>query len=181
MTQLDTALLKQAEYARHRHCSREAVRKAVASGRITTFGPDKLIDPELADAQWQRNTRARVRSASADNTIPAANVPPVAAVSVSYDEARRRRELAEASMAEMKQEELRGELIRVEAVKTALARVFSMTRDTLLQIPARLAPLLAADTDPANVQNVLYTEIHQALQHLASADAGIAKPESDPS
>ena len=163
MTQPDTTLLKQAEYARHRHCSREAVRNAVASGRITTFGPDKLIDPELADAQWQRNTRVRVRSASADKTIPAANVPPVAAVSVSYDEARRRRELAEASMAEMKQEELSGDLIRVDVITRHLARKIATMRDAFLQIPLRLAPVIAAETDQAKIHAMLETEIVRAM------------------
>ena len=169
MTQLDTTLLKQAEYARHRHCSREAVRNAVASGRITTFGPDKLIDPELADAQWQRNTRVRVRSASADKTIPAANVPPVAAVSVSYDEARRRRELAEASMAEMKQEELSGDLIRVDVITRHLAQKIATMRDAFLQIPLRLAPVIAAETDQATIHTLLETEIVRAMELVNGA------------
>jgi len=163
MTQLDTTLLKQAEYARHRHCSREAVRNAVASGRITTFGPDKLIDPELADAQWQRNTRARVRSAGADKTIPTTNAPPIIAVSVSYDEARRRRELAEASIAEMKQEELQGDLIRLDVIRSHLARKISAMRDAFLQIPARLVPILVAETDPAKVHTLLEDEIIRAM------------------
>ena len=169
MTQPDTTLLKQAEYARHRHCSREAVRNAVASGRITTFGPDKLIDPELADAQWQRNTRVRVRSASADKTIPAANVPPVGAVSVSYDEARRRRELAEASIAEMKQEELQGDLIRINAVRSHLAVRITAMRNAFLMIPLRLAPVIAAETDQATIHAMLETEIVRAIALLSGA------------
>lgn len=87
----------------------------------------------------------------------------------SQDDARTRREIAEANLAEMKESEQRGELIRVEAVKSALAHAYSSTRDALLQIPARMAPLLAADAEPASVQNSLYSEIHQALQHLAGA------------
>lgn len=39
------------EYARRRGCSESAVRKAIASGRITPE-PDGTIDPEKADAQW---------------------------------------------------------------------------------------------------------------------------------
>lgn len=97
----------------------------------------------------------------------------------THDAARTRREISEADLSEMRRAELRGELIRVDAITTALARVFSMTRDTLLQIPARMAPLLAADTDPASVQNSLHAEIHQALQHLAGAATNISKPESE--
>ena len=92
---------------------------------------------------------------------------PAAAPDESHDSARTRREIAEANLAEMKEFEQRGELIRVSAVQGQLAIMLATTRDTLLQLAPRLAPLLAADSDPANVQNTLYSEIHQALQHLA--------------
>jgi phage terminase Nu1 subunit (DNA packaging protein) len=94
------------------------------------------------------------------------------------DEARTRREIAEANIAEMKEGELRGDLIRMASVKATLAAVFATTRDALLQIPARLAPLLAADADPANVQNTLHAEIHQALVTLAGAPGRIGETES---
>lgn len=66
MAKLDgPTLLTQADYARHRAqrqlpgASREAVRKAVDAGRISTIGDEKLIDPAVADIQWAANTRAR--------------------------------------------------------------------------------------------------------------------------
>lgn len=93
-----------------------------------------------------------------------------------HQAARTRREIAEADLAEMRAAEERGELIRVAAVKSALARVFTTTRDALLQIPARLAPQLAADSDPTSVQNLLHTEIHQTLQDLAGASDRIGRP-----
>lgn len=96
----------------------------------------------------------------------------------THDAARTRREIAEANLAEMKEAELRGELIRIAAVKTTLATVFATTRDALLQIPSRLAPLLAADVDPASVQNTLHSEIHQALHHLSGAPDRIGQAES---
>lgn len=87
------------------------------------------------------------------------------------DAARTRREIAEANIAEMNEERLRRELIRVSAVQTHLATDYATTRDAMLQIPSRMAPLLAAEQDPAAVQNLLHAEIHQALMQLAgSAD-----------
>jgi hypothetical protein len=85
------------------------------------------------------------------------------------DEARTRREIAEANMAEMDEARLRRELIRVSAVQAQLSTDYATTRDALLQIPARMAPLLAAEKDPAAVQNLLHAEIHQALMTLAGA------------
>ena len=92
--------------------------------------------------------------------------------------ARTRREIAEANLAEMREAEERGDLIRVGAVKTTLSTVFATVRDALLQIPARMAPLLAADTDPVNVHNSLHAEIHQALLHLAGASDRVGETES---
>lgn len=103
-----------------------------------------------------------------------ANTPDPNKIEEKHDKARTRREVAEANLAEMREAEQRGELIRIEAVKTELAHVFSTARDALLQIPSRLAPLLAADGDPASVQNSLHAEIHQALQHLADANVTTA-------
>lgn len=85
------------------------------------------------------------------------------------DKARTRREIAEANMAEMDEARIRRELIRVSAVQAQLATDYATTRDAMLQIPSRMGPLLAAETDPAVVQNLLHTEIHEALMQLAGA------------
>ena len=99
--------------------------------------------------------------------------------SEDHKAARTRREIAEANLAEMREAEERGDLIRVAAVKAKLAAVFSTTRDALLQIPARLAPLLAADADPANVQNTLHAEIHLALTDLAGASDRVSETQGE--
>ena len=83
------------------------------------------------------------------------------------DEARTRREIAEANLAELEEAERRRELISVSAVKAAISTDFAVTRDALMQLPARAAPLLAAETDPAACERMLHAEIHQALTTLA--------------
>lgn len=93
-----------------------------------------------------------------------------------FKAARTRREISDANMAEMMEAETRGDLIRVASVKAAIATAFAATRDGMLQIPARLAPMLAADTDPASVQNLLHQEIHHALMHLAGAADRVGEP-----
>lgn len=94
----------------------------------------------------------------------------------SHDEARTRLRIAEADLLELKLSEERGEVIRIDAVKAALSVAMATAREALLQIPSRLAPLLAADTDPASVQNLLYGEIHQALEHLSGAGSRLQQP-----
>ena len=63
-------LITKAAYARHRGCDEKAVRKAIAAGRISTI--NGLIDKDVADIQWARNTRAR---ADSGRTTPAATLP----------------------------------------------------------------------------------------------------------
>lgn len=85
------------------------------------------------------------------------------------DAARTRREISEANIAEMTEARMRRELIRVTAVQAQLATEFATLRDALLQIPARMAPTLAAESDPAAIQTALHAEIHHALTDLAGA------------
>jgi len=49
-----------AQYAAHRGCTRAAVYKALADGRISRE-PDGKIDPVKADHSWQHNTLPTVR------------------------------------------------------------------------------------------------------------------------
>lgn len=90
-----------------------------------------------------------------------------------YHAARARREHAEARIAELKQAELEGELIRVDAVRKAAAAALVAARETLLQAPARLAQQLAAEADPARIHELLMNEMRATLHHLAGmADHG---------
>ena len=172
MSKPAASLLTQAQYGRHRGCSKQAVSRAVAAERITTFGPDKLVDAELADAQWQRNTRARasngaaVASAAASGGVAA---PDDETGPGDYGAWRVLREKAEAGLASMRESEMRGELIRLSAVKNALGVMFATARESFLQLPSRLAPQLSGETDPATIQNLLYAEIHNTLMELSGA------------
>ena len=84
-----------------------------------------------------------------------------------HQAARTRREIAEANLAEMREAEERGKLIQVSAVRaTWTARIVS-ARDVLLQIPSRLAPVLAAETDPTTVSLLLEDEIGRAMDELS--------------
>lgn len=93
-----------------------------------------------------------------------------------HDAARTRLRISEANLSEMREAEERGDLIRLDAVKSALSVAMATVREALLQIPSRLAPLLAADSDPAHVQNMLHAEIHQALERLSGASERLGQP-----
>ena len=163
--------------------------KAIKEGRITTvtINGRELIDVAVADIQWAQNTRARGDSSSAaplvampdrdggDHFVDANKMVDThhqaetadEEEAMTYDAARRRREAAEARMAEMKQAEMEQALIRVDAVRSSFANKLSGARDALLQIPPRLAPVLAAEPDMVRVTTLLEDAIRQALAELS--------------
>lgn len=175
MAKSDPNLLTQAEYARSRKDrglpggSREAIRKAVAEGRISAFGPDKLLDQALADSQWERNTRARFSpqaaagAASTPDLLDDANGEPVtaqpgaavasapaaAAPDTGYSSARARREMADAEKAEIETAKLRGAMVMREDVDRAGYEIARELRDAMESsvnsLGAELAPVTTAE------------------------------------
>jgi hypothetical protein len=85
-----------------------------------------------------------------------------------FQAARTRREIAEANLAEMREAELEGKLIRVDVIRAAWARRVSSTRDALLQLPSRLAPTLAAESDVNAVALLMEENLRQALSNLTA-------------
>lgn len=82
---------------------------------------------------------------------------------------RARRERAEADLAELKLAEQMGQLVRAADVRSSLSKRLAATREALLQIPARLAPVLAAESDQGRVHDLIQHELHAALQQVTEA------------
>lgn len=186
MAKSDPNLLTQAEYARSRKDrglpggSREAVRKAVEEKRISVFGPDKLVDRELADSQWERNTRARQSpqaSASLDlgltGAAPPANAPaadrPASPVDTGYTEARARRERAEAEEAEMRTAKIRGTMVLREDVDRAMFEIMREVRDRLTSCARRIASEVAAISSAEACESIIDREHRITLELLVSS------------
>jgi hypothetical protein len=164
--------ITQAEYARRRGCTEGAVRRAVRDGRISLI--DGRIDPVAADAQWLRNTRVRAGSRPAED----ANLASARGSSGGrgrddeaddYWTSKGRRERAEAELAELKLAEQRGELVRAADVRAQHAGRLAMLRESLLQLPARMAPLLAVEGDAARCHDILQRELHGVLELATQA------------
>ena len=167
-------LITQSEYARRRGCTEGAVRRAVRDGRISLI--DGKIDPVAADAQWARNTRVRAGSRATDDANLQAPAGPARGRSDEdgddgYWVSKARREKAEADLAELKLSEQRGELVRAADVRAAQARRLAALRESLLQLPARLAPVLAAEVDAARCHDTLQAELHALLEQMTEGVA----------
>lgn len=86
---------------------------------------------------------------------------------------------AQAAREELRLGEDRGALIRVDAVRDVQANAYITLREAIMNIPARLAPQLAAESDVAASQSLLYEELHRALTELARASAKLAGGEPE--
>lgn len=86
--------------------------------------------------------------------------------------ARLERERADAARASMQTRQLAGELVSAADVRAALAKRLAAAREYLLQIPARLAPVLAAETDQAACARLLEDELLRVLAIIAGEVEG---------
>ena len=142
MPVVDVNLMTQAQYARHRGCSKQAVSRAVAGERIRTFGADKLVDPELADVQGQRNTRVRASNrpatAGSAGTGTAGCADENDAGSGTYSDWRVRREAAEA---QTRAHGLHVEWLRLSQQADAATARHGQLSEELAEIDAQLEGL----------------------------------------
>ena len=159
MPKVDRKLMTPAEYARHRDCSRQAVGRALREGRITADA-NGMIDPIVADVQWQTNTRPRIK-ASATPPTPASD-----AGEMSHAEAKRREAVANALAAEIALQQLRGSLVAVDDVVRVVAAKCSAAKDLLLGVGPRVAPtIVTLSADEA--RRMLDEEVYRVLNELA--------------
>ena len=184
-------------YARHRGVTDTAVHKAIRSGRINALA-DGTIDPDQADAQWERNTSApktgtqrptvkvkvpevdgegggdRVGASAATNTGSGGGGAGGAG-GTSLLQARTVNEVVKAQTNKVRLARLKGELIdRPQAI----AHVFKLARserDAWLNWPARVSAQMAAklELDAHTMHVALENAVREHLQELGNLQASV--------
>jgi len=183
-TALERELVSQREYARRRGISNVSVHRAVVSGRISTV--DGKIDPAVADREWIENTdqsKPRNRVTGSPKHTRSSSEPPQpmpmagsdgsagGAIAVTgYARARAARELYQAQLLKLDLEERNETLVRADMVRIGAFNMARKTRDQLIALPERLATILAATTDPAEVQRILEDETERICEELSDAE-----------
>lgn len=84
-----------------------------------------------------------------------------------YAQARADREVCQAQRAKLDLERQQGILVRADEVKLGAFNVARKARDQLIALPERVAALLAATQDPAEVHRILEEEIERICQEIA--------------
>jgi phage terminase Nu1 subunit (DNA packaging protein) len=114
--------------------------------------------------------RKRERTSMPHYTAPAPQPPALGEgayqAAPDYNTSRARREAAEAQLAELRLAEERGDLVRASVVRAAVAKRAAGLREALLQLPARVVPMLVASPDAASMDKILRAEIVVALAQL---------------
>ena len=91
------------------------------------------------------------------------DTPPLAA-------AKARERHFKAGLAELEYRQRIGELVEVDKVEAEAFRIGRLVRDAILNIPSRLAGILAAESDQRRVYELLEKEHRQALDTLSCDD-----------
>lgn len=164
--------MSQAELARDLGVSRQAINKLVKKG-VIKVGRDRKINAHEA----RKAIGAHVHPTG--KTVEALDAPTQAAEesTLSYHVAKTLREAAEAKIAALKYGELKAELVRADVVRSELATVVATVRESLLQLPARLAPLVTVESDQTANHELIASEIHRALALLVEDLAALEAKE----
>ena len=184
-------------YARHRGVTDTAVHKAIRSGRINALA-DGTIDPDQADAQWERNTSSpktgtqrptvKVKVPELDGDGGSERNGAGAAINSSSGgggaggaggtsllQARTVNEVVKAQTNKVRLARLKGELIdRPQAI----AHVFKLARserDAWLNWPARVSAQMAAklELDAHTMHVALENAVREHLQELGNLQASV--------
>jgi hypothetical protein len=172
-----------------------AVQKAMAAGRISVTklpAGGYSVDFAAADAQWVVNTHPSQGKDPAKPThrqsTPAPASQPTSQTSATAQRAEDAKSDAaniriasqfnvgraakmgyEAANAELDYRARRGELVERSEEEARARSLAQEVKDAILGIPDRIAPLLAAESDPLRVHIMLTDELIIALERLSLA------------
>lgn len=154
-------------FAKRVGVTENAVRKAIASGRLSqSIGREKnrpfVRDAELAEAEWSANSQPQ----------------PDKTKVISHDtlvEAQRSATLERARKLKLDNDLKDGRLIEVATVKREWFELARTIRKAIQNIPARLSAELAAEPDAGRVYSKLDAALRDALNVLADEVAAVAQ------
>jgi hypothetical protein len=151
-----------------RQCTRQNLEKLARRGALrdsasivqTTplrFDPNILVSDYLTRVAPTQQPTVTVTDLPAVRSLPA------------YTESRARSEFERANLLALERKQRDGELLEAAGVRREAFRQARSVRDGMLAIPWRLAPLLAAESDPNKCGLILRAEIEHVLTALADA------------
>lgn len=157
-----------AKYAAHAGISQEVAARQLKKAGVDYYKPFDFAAVDKVIAAGRHPSRAKYakrKFESVDSPPSESQSDPESGV-ITFLEAQRRKELANAQLKELDVRRRAGELIEVATVEKVMFEKGRQTRDALLSLADRLAGILAPIADQAKVHEILLKEIHQALEAL---------------
>jgi hypothetical protein len=158
--QAQSKTLSVGEYARARKIHRSLVYRLIKQGRITTL-PNGKLDPERADVERARSTRPRVSARPSPSRHDDGRTDP-------YRTARTVNETYKAKTTKLEYERMTGKLVEADKVMEAAEKAFSNCRVRLRGLARSMAPILAANIHPSEIEKMLGDAIDGALEGLST-------------
>ena len=159
--------------ARELNVSRQAIHDLIGRGIISPDA-DGLLDAELVRVALANRVRPSAKTAAALGPAAAGSPPAGAGAdaaaapdATSYHVAKTLREAAEAKIAQLKLAEMERKLIDAAGAKRAAYTAYRALRDALMVVGRKIAPTVAAQTDPHEVQQAIESAIRDALDAFA--------------
>jgi len=174
-------LMGQREYARHRGCAVSSVANAISEGRISVIVDEKgrkWIDPEVADIQWGKNTRARAdsgRSAAVLVSVEALGAGDAENASTGPDSQQpdsgkaayldTRALTEQETLRQKRRENLQAErqLVEVVQVRRIVFDAFRALRDKCMSVPQQTAPKCIGVGDAREIERVFSEDLRAAF------------------
>ncbi len=154
-------LLSQADYARHRGKSRQYISRLARAGVLVMRGGK--VDVAASDAVLDD------RPEPVSERVAAAGV---ASPGTTFAQARTADMVFRAKLRKLEHDVRAGKLIPKDEVHVAAFHQARTLRDRVLSIADRVAAMLAAETDPVRVHQILSEEIRKALVELSGHHGG---------
>lgn len=161
--------------------SHTAIQKAISTGRIPKAAlrfdaqkRAKIYDVELAKKSLIENTDP---SRGGQKKVPT----PTPEEDVEFEEASKKqadtynksravKEIYAARKAKLEYEVMAGQMVESYKVKVEAFNLARRVRDSILNIPSRMAAQLAAETDPHKVHVILEAELVRSLEEMVKIE-----------
>ena len=159
-------------YAIHRKVSGAMITKYIKNGMIPSakqIGRKWYIDPQKADIELDAalgRTEKVVTKIQPKEYIDQSQKTPMPSLAAN----RAIKEMYAARLQKLEFEEKSKKLVPYDELKLKLSKLHLQVRDNLRTIPDRISPIVAAETDPSKIHNLISTEIRECLEGLKSID-----------
>jgi len=145
------------------YCLRLIAKGKISKKALKPHGKRWLVNPEQADFDLENNLSQVNRKKTKQEKV----VKKVGFENLTLSEAQTKKEQYLASLRKLEFEEKSGLLIPADEVEREYFDIARTIRDGLLNISSRIGPVLAVESDPLKIVEILDKEIRQTLEVLS--------------